>query len=73
MTDNEMSKLKNFVPLECLGEKCSVCGLPACAKVGEEILSSDLMPQRHNVTAYLCAEDFKRVFGQYPHYFSSET
>jgi hypothetical protein len=36
-------------------------------KVGEEILSDDPNPFRHNMTAYVCSEHFMMIFspGEY--------
>ena len=52
----------------CEGETCSVCRsfgdlVPARHKVGEEILPGDPNPGRHNLTAYLCCDCFRRLFG----------
>jgi hypothetical protein len=50
--------------VSCEGERCSVCGEPASAKVGEEIMSDDPFQHRHNLTAYLCAGHFTQIMGQ---------
>lgn len=50
-----------FVSRTCIGEECSVCGKPATNKVGEEIPYDDPLPNRHNLTAYLCAEHFDMI------------
>jgi hypothetical protein len=50
-----------FVSASCKGERCSVCGEPAEAKLGEEIAHDDPMPHRHNLTAYVCREHFDMV------------
>ncbi len=46
-----------------IGEKCRICQKPAAAKVGEEIMSDDPNPHRHNMTAYLCEFHFIQVMG----------
>jgi hypothetical protein len=58
----EPAAQKDFVSLSCGGETCSLCGKPATKKVGEEILSDDPHPARHNMTAYVCAEHFQMIF-----------
>jgi hypothetical protein len=56
-----------FVSRSCGGETCTLCGKPATKKVGEEILSDDPNPFRHNMTAYVCSEHFMMIFspGEY--------
>ena len=51
-----------FVSATCEGEVC-FCGSPAVRKIGEEIPYDDPMPNRHNLTAYVCAEHFAMVLG----------
>jgi hypothetical protein len=53
---------ETFVSATCGGEKCSICGAPAAAKVGEEIAFDDPMPHRHNLTAYICADHLDWIF-----------
>lgn len=48
----------------CEGERCSICGKPARAKVGEEIMSDDPFAHRHSLTAYVCADHFVQIMGQ---------
>ena len=48
----------------CEGERCSICGAPAQAKVGEEILHDDPFHERHNLTAYICRGHFKQIMGE---------
>jgi len=50
-----------LLPPECQGERCSMCGAQAWHKVGEEMFSSDPMPYRHNLTAYVCKEHFQQI------------
>ena len=45
------------------GEKCVYCGADAAAKVGEEIMHDDPVPNRHNLTAYLCERHFRQLLG----------
>lgn len=56
---------ERFVSISCEGEKCSVCGAPAKAKIGEEIMHDDPMPNRHNLTAYVCFNHFDMVLRPY--------
>lgn len=49
----------------CGGERCSVCGRPAEAKLGEEIAHDDPLPYRHNLTAYVCRRHFDMVLRPY--------
>lgn len=46
----------------CVGERCH-CGEPAVKKVGEEIMFDDVMPDRHNLTAYVCAKHYAELMG----------
>lgn len=50
-----------FVSATCEGERCSICGAPAAAKVGEEIPFDHPHPYRHNLTAYVCADHFRAI------------
>jgi hypothetical protein len=43
------------------GERCSLCGAPATHKVGEEIPWDDPVPDRHNLTAYVCCTHFRLI------------
>lgn len=47
------------------GERCTMCGAPAVAKVGEEIMDDDPFPDRHNLTAYVCEQHFRAIFGNF--------
>jgi hypothetical protein len=51
-----------FVSATCGGERCR-CGKPAVKKVGEEIPFDDPTPDRHNLTAYVCAEHYAELMG----------
>ena len=51
-----------FVSATCQGERCR-CGAPAVKKVGEEIAFDDPNPQRHNLTAYVCAHHYAELMG----------
>lgn len=55
-----------WVSASCGGETCHIgdCDKVAFAKVGEEILHDDPAPGRHNLTAYVCEEHFKFIFGE---------
>lgn len=47
-----------------LGVDCVVCGNLAMHKLGEELGP----PSRHNLTAYVCCEEFSKIMGGfYPH------
>lgn len=52
---------EEFVSGSCAGEKCSVCGKDAYGKVGEEIAFDDPLPNRHNLTAYVCKQHFDLI------------
>jgi hypothetical protein len=54
----------HFVSGACKGERCTVCGKDATHKVGEEILFDDPNQSRHNLTAYVCCDDFKEIMGR---------
>ena len=45
------------------GEKCVMCGTDAAAKIGEEIMHDDPVQDRHNLTAYVCEQHFRQLFG----------
>lgn len=60
---SETTKSEPWVSASCRGETCSMCGEPAVAKVGEEIMSDDPHPHRHNLTAYVCPKHFGEIFG----------
>lgn len=51
-----------YIPASCEGEVC-FCGKPAIRKLGEEIFSDDPIPNRHNLTSYVCGEHFAMVLG----------
>ncbi len=53
----------HFVSLSCIGVRCSMCGQPAAHKVGEEMMSDDPNPIRHNLTAYVCCTHFSAIMG----------
>lgn len=56
---------RHFVSSSCKGEYCFMCGdkISATHKVGEEIPHDDLLPNRHNLTAYVCCKHFALIFG----------
>ena len=58
-----MSFLCHPVSASCRGENCRICGDPATHKVGEEILHDDPLPNRHNLTAYVCCDCFMMILG----------
>ena len=41
-----------------------MCGMQATHKIGEEIPHDDPNPIRHNLTTYVCCDDFREIFGQ---------
>lgn len=45
------------------GDEVCSCGAPATHKIGEEIPGDDPMPDRHNLTAYVCCRCFTRLLG----------
>jgi hypothetical protein len=47
---------------QCEGERCNICDKQATNKIGEEIMFDDPMPNRHNLTAYVCKEHFNLLF-----------
>jgi len=55
---------QHFVSKACRGERCRICGSEATHKVGEEMLFDDPQFFNHNVTAYVCCECFKKIFGE---------
>lgn len=55
----------HFVSASCGGERCRVCGKTATHKIGEEIPHDDPQPIRHNYTAYVCCEEFRRLMGEW--------
>lgn len=56
---------EKWISKSCDGESCHIvqCAKPAFAKVGEEILHDDPAKGRHNLTAYVCEEHFRFIFG----------
>jgi len=58
-----MPNPNHFVSISCKRETCRICGLPATHKVGEEIPHDDPMPDRHNLTAYVCCVHFIEIVG----------
>lgn len=57
------SKSDHFVSAACRGRNCDICKLPASHKVGEEIPHDDPLPNRHNLTAYVCCAHFIEIMG----------
>lgn len=55
--------MNHFVSASCEGERCALCGKPATHKVGEELQWDDPMPNRHNLTAYVCCAHFRAILG----------
>jgi len=55
----------HFVSGCCQGELCGYegCSAPAEHKVGETIFPDDPMPDRHELTSYLCHEHFRKIMG----------
>jgi hypothetical protein len=58
---SDSTERARHVSASCRGERCSMCGAPAAAKVGEEIPHDDPHPYRHNLTAYVCAAHFDQI------------
>ncbi len=56
--------MHHFISASCRGERCSMCGMQATHKIGEEIPHDDPNPIRHNLTTYVCCDDFREIFGQ---------
>ena len=52
-----------YTPPQCVGERCIICGEQAKHKVAEVILSDDPLQGRHELTAYVCTNDFRKIFG----------
>lgn len=59
-----MTEQPFFVSKSAEGHTCR-CGEPAVRKIGEEILWDDPNPNRHNLTAYVCASCFAMVLGDF--------
>lgn len=57
-----MNVADHFVSASCAGERCR-CGLAATHKLGEEIPHDDPLPNRHNLTAYVCCAHFSEALG----------
>lgn len=55
-----------FTSKVCGGEVCAFedCGQPAEHKVEETIFNDDPLPDRHNLTAYVCHFHFCRIMGK---------
>lgn len=60
------------VSTTCNGELCGMCArdidypdlkVPASHKVGEEIPFDDEMPNRHNMTQYVCCLHYMSIMG----------
>ncbi len=62
----------HFVSASCKNEKCRICKAPATHKAGEEISADDPNPTRRNLTAYLCCEHFRIIFGNAAHHQSED-
>lgn len=62
-TADAASPKARFVSACCEGEVCS-CGQPAVAKVEETIFLDDPNPNRHPLTAYVCADHFGQFMGR---------
>lgn len=54
----------HFISKFTKGETCWVCQYPATHKVGEEIFSDDPLPNRHNLTNYVCCSHFTFILGR---------
>lgn len=54
--------MSHFVSATCKGERCR-CGAAATHKLGEEIPPDDPLPNRHELTAYVCCRHFAEVVG----------
>ncbi len=56
---------KPFVSRSCNGERCSFegCSEPAEHKVEETIFHDDPIPNRHELTAYICHAHFRQIMG----------
>lgn len=52
-----------FISASCAGEKCRMCGKDAEHKVEETIFWDDPYQNRHELTAYVCHECFKKIMG----------
>ncbi len=54
-----------FVSCCCEGELCSYegCSAPAEHKVLENIFDDDPLPNRHELTAYVCHHHFRQIMG----------
>jgi len=74
--EQPVKPVMHFVSEFCKGEICGHCGNPATHKVGEEISFDEPQPElsdtfgfppviigRHNLTAYVCCERFRQLFG----------
>ena len=57
--------MKPFVSGCCEGEMCSFegCSAPAEHKVEETIFYDDPIQTRHELTAYICHDHFRRIMG----------
>lgn len=55
--------MTHHISASCAGRHCTICRAPATHKLGEEIMSDDPMPYRHNLTAYVCCACFTRTLG----------
>jgi hypothetical protein len=72
VTLGERRKEAHFISATTEGETCTMCGLPATHKLGEQIPPDDPslentitfpMSARHNLTAYVCCFHFTAVLG----------
>lgn len=55
----EADEVEGFISPSCDGERC-FCGAAAVRKIAEDALDS---PQRHPLTAYVCADHFALLMG----------
>lgn len=58
----------HYVSLTCNGEYCGICRRsgefwPSTHKIGEEIPTDDPIPNRHNLTQYVCCRHFMLIMG----------
>lgn len=68
---NRRAQAGHWVSGTCDGETCHVrgavddrrCGANATHKLGEEIPYDHPMPERHNLTSYVCCFHFKKILG----------
>lgn len=61
-----MNELDELTPPKNLGEKC-FCGMEATHKIAEVVLDGDPLPNRHELTGFVCCEHFNMLFGYCGH------